>query len=53
MVPQEEEGPVGSTAETSSVDSESCWGEMEDLIGEEEVEWVVATSGSSSSSVLN
>ena len=34
MVPQEEEeGPVGSIAETSSVDSESCWGEMEDLIG--------------------
>ena len=25
--------------ESSSVDSESCWGEMEDLIGEEKVEW--------------
>ena len=37
MVPQE--GPVGSITETSSVDSESCWGEMEDLIGEEKVEW--------------
>ena len=39
MVSQEAEGPVGSIAETSSVDSESCWGEMEDLIGEEKVEW--------------
>ena len=46
MVPQE--GSVGSITETSSVDSESCWGEMEDLIGEEKVEWGLLPCSSSS-----